>query len=171
MPRFFYHGTTRQGYEAIQKDGFIKPSTGNTYESQIFLTNNEQFALRVTHIKHASYNGEELFLYKLPKYLLKKKYLTRGDKHISNMISLGEKTWCYSEPISIDHPDVLVSDPFPFVLNLPEGVSIHREGKGTGFSFTPEAAEKYGIELGTPGVVEGGASMLQSRTVEVKQDA
>ena len=57
------------------------------------------------------------------------------------MLTLGDKTWTYSKPIQLtDEIDVASA---PYYMNLPEGVSIAREGKGTGFAFTKEAAEQW----------------------------
>lgn len=146
MPSHYYHGTTVEGYNAIMRDGYIRPQNGNTYENKIFLAGNDKYARRVTFIKHAKHQGETIVVFKIPKYLLKKKYITDGSKHTSNMLSWGDKTYCYSQPIQITD-DILVGSA-PFTLNLPEGVNIFRDGKSTGFTFTKEAAIKYfGEEL------------------------
>lgn len=141
MPKYFYHGTTLAGYRAIQEDGYIRPSTGNTYKNKIFLAGNDAYARRVTFIKHAQAQGETIVVYKIPKYLLKKNNLSDGSAHISNQLSLGDKTWCYNKSIKLTD-DIMVGSE-PYFLNLPEGVSIHRDGKKTGFSFTKEAAIKW----------------------------
>ena len=152
MPKFFYHGTTLEGYRAIQQDGFIRPQTGNTYTNQIFLAGNDRYARRVTFIKHAQHQGDTIAVFKIPKHLLKKKFLSDGSKHISNMLSLGDKTWCYSQPIEITE-DILVGAD-PYFLDLPPGVSIHRDGKSTGLSFSEEAAKEWGIDANQQGVKE-----------------
>lgn len=144
MPKYFYHGTTLEGYRAIQADGFIRPQSGNTYTNQVFLSGNDAYARRVTFIKHSQQQGETIVVFKIPKYVLKKKFLSDGSKHISNMLSFGDKTWCYSQPIKIT--DEILVGAAPYTLNLPEGVSIQRDGKKTGLSFTKEAAEYWGIE-------------------------
>lgn len=145
MPKYFYHGTTLEGYRAIQRDGEIRPSTGNTYTGKIFLAGNDEYARRVTFIKHAKQQGETVVVYKIPSYVLKKKFLTSGDKHISKSLSFGDKTWCYSQSIKITD-DILVGSA-PYTLNLPNGVSIMREENGsTGLSFTKEAAEYFNIK-------------------------
>ena len=142
MAKWFYHGTTLEGYRAIQRDGFIRPQCGNTYQGKIFLAENDSYARRVTFIKHAKVQGEVIVVYKIHRDALRKKLLTDGSKHISNVLSLGDKTWCYPEPIDINSDKVLVGAA-PYVLNLPEGVSIVRDGKSTGFSFTPDAYAKF----------------------------
>ena len=147
MSKWYYHGTTLEGYRQIQRDGFIMPRSGNTYTNKIFLAESDSYARRVTFIKHAQAQGETIVVFKIHKNHLRKKALTSGEKHISNMLSLGEKTWAYSEPIDIASDLVLVGAA-PYVLNLPEGVSIHRDGPSTGLSFTPEAAKTWlGEEL------------------------
>lgn len=151
MPKYFYHGTTLEGYRAIQADGFIRPQTGNTYTNKVFLAGNDAYARRVTFIKHAQTQGETIVVFKIPKYVLKKKFLSDGSKHISNMLSFGDKTWCYSQPIEITN-DILVWTE-PYFLNLPEGVSIERDGNTTGISFSKEAALEWGIDPNEPGVI------------------
>jgi hypothetical protein len=141
MPRYFYHGTTKQGYEAIQKAGYIMPQSGDTYTDKVFLAGNDSYARKITFLKHAEYQGQEIVVYRIPKYVLKKKFLGDGSKHISNMLTLGDKTWTYSKPIQLTNEIDVASA--PYYLHLPEGVSIAREGKGTGFAFTKEAAEKW----------------------------
>lgn len=153
MPRFFYHGTTQKGYEEIQKTGAIQPQSGNTYTDKIFLSGNDTYARRVTFIKHAQEQGDVIVVYKIPSYKLKKKYLTDGSKHISPMLSFGDKTWCYSKPISVKDDEILVGSA-PFFLNLPEGISIYRDGKTTGFTFTEEAAKHFKIDPEAKGVVK-----------------
>jgi hypothetical protein len=125
MPKFFYHGTTYKAYEDIQKSGAIEPQSGNTYTDKIFLSGNDEYARRVTFVKHAQEQGDIIVVYKIPSYKLKKKYLSDGGKHISSMLSFDDKTWCYSKPISIKDNDVLVGAA-PYFLNLPEGVNIYR---------------------------------------------
>jgi hypothetical protein len=141
MPSHYYHGTTVEGYNAIMRDGYIRPQSGNTYQNKIFLAGNDKYARRVTFIKHAKQQGETIVVFKIPKYLLKKKYISDGSKHISYNLSFGDKTYCYSQPIEITD-DILVGSA-PFTLNLPEGVDIVRVGKSTGISFTKEAAEQF----------------------------
>jgi hypothetical protein len=145
MSKWFYHGTTLEGYHAIQKAGFIMPRSGKTYTDQIFLADNDAYARRITFIKHAQHQNETIVVYKIHRDVLRRKLLKDGSKHISNMLSFGDKTWCYPEPIDISHDLVLVGAA-PYYLNLPEGVSIIRDGKSTGFSFTKEAADQFGIE-------------------------
>lgn len=145
MSKWYYHGTTVEGYKQIQKDGFIMPRTGNTYKDKIFLADNDAFARRVTFIKHAQTQGETIVCIKIHRDVLRKKLITDGSKHISKMLSFGDKTYCYSEPIPLYHEKVFVGSA-PYVLNLPEGVSIVRNGKSTGLSFTKEAADKFGIK-------------------------
>jgi len=142
MTKWFYHGTTLEGYKAIQTDGFIRPQSGKTYQNKIFLADNDHYARRITFIKHAKEQGETIVVFKIHRDALRRKLLTDGSRHISNMLSFGEKTWCYSEPIDISHDKVLVAAA-PFVLNLPEGVSIVRDGHSTGLSFTSEAKKLY----------------------------
>jgi len=141
MPNHYYHGTTVEGYNAIMRDGCIRPQTGNTYQNKIFLAGNDQYARRVTFIKHAKQQGETIVVFKIPKYLLKKKYITDGSKHTSITLSFGDKTYCYSQPIEIID-DILVGHA-PYTMNLPEGVEIVRVGKSTGLSFTKEAAQNW----------------------------
>jgi hypothetical protein len=149
MTKWFYHGTTLKGYEAIQKSGFILPSSGNTYKNQIFLCDNDQYARRVTFIKHAQAQGEVIVVYKIHRDCLKRKLIKDGSRHISSMLSFDDKTYCYPEPIDISHDKVLVGAA-PYYLNLPEGVRIVREGKATGFAFdNDEIAEKYGVTFKT----------------------
>lgn len=143
MPGYYYHGTTVEGYKAIMRDGYIKPQDGNTYKGKIFLANNDLFARRVTFIKHAQVQGETLVVFKIPKYCLKKRYLNDGSRHTS-LMDPGDRTYTYSQPIPIT--DDVLWGATPFTLRLPEGVSIIREGKKTGLVFTPEAAERFGIE-------------------------
>jgi len=42
----------------------------------------------------------------------------------------------------------------PYFLNLPEGVSIGRDGPSTGLIFTADAAERFGIDSSARGVHE-----------------
>ena len=145
MTKWFYHGTTWEGYKQIQKTGFIMPSSGNTYTNQIFLADNDAYARRVTFIKHAQEQGEVIVVYKIHRNCLRRKLLRDGSRHISEMLSFGDKTYCYPEPIDITDERVLVGAA-PYRLNLPEGVSIVRDGSSTGLSFTPEAYALYHIE-------------------------
>jgi hypothetical protein len=145
MTKWFYHGTTLEGHKAIQSTGLILPRSGRTYKDQIFLADNDHYARRVTFIKHAQEQGEVIVVYKIHRDALRRKLLRDGSKHISYNLSWGDSTWCYPEPIDIAHPKVLVAAA-PFYLNLPEGVSIVRDGPSTGFSFTKEAAERFGIK-------------------------
>jgi hypothetical protein len=142
MSKWYYHGTTLEGHNQIQKSGFIMPRTGKTYTNQIFLCDNDAYARRVTFIKHAREQGEIIVVYKIHKNNLRRKLLKDGSKHISKMLSFGDPTWCYPEPIDIGSDTVLVGAA-PYYLNLPEGVSIVRDGSSTGFSFTKEAAQEY----------------------------
>jgi hypothetical protein len=142
MSKYFYHGTTLAGYHAIQKSGFIMPQTGKTYTNQIFLCDNDAYARRVTFIKHAQEQGEVIVVYKIHKNNLRRKLLTDGSKHISKMLSFGDATWCYPQPIDISSDTVLVAAA-PYHLNLPEGVSIVRDGTSTGLSFSQSAAKEY----------------------------
>jgi hypothetical protein len=145
MPRYFYHGTTKQGYDAIMRDGYIRPSSGCTYTNKVFLAGNDQYARRITFLKHAQAQGETIVVFKIPRHCLKKKFLADGSKHVSRQFSFGDKTWTYNQPIEITD-DILVAGA-SYTLNLPEGVSILRDSSGsTGLSFTHEAAEKFGIE-------------------------
>lgn len=146
MSKYYYHGTTLAGYHAIQKAGFILPQSGKTYTNQVFLCDNDAYARRVTFIKHAQEQGEVIVVYKIHKNNLRKKLLKDGSRHISNMLSLGDPTWCYSEPIDVTSDTVLVGAA-PYYLNLPEGVSIVRDGSSTGLSFSQQASEEYGIEI------------------------
>jgi hypothetical protein len=140
MPKFFYHGTTKENYESIQRDGYIQPGSGNTYNNVVFLAGNDIDARIITFLKHAKHQGEEIVVYKIPKYVLKKQFLSSGDKHTA---FTNNKTWKYSKPIPIDKTWVAS---IPTNINLPEGVTIMRDGSATGFSVTPEAARQLGIE-------------------------
>jgi hypothetical protein len=151
MSKYYYHGTTLAGHDAIQKTGYIMPQSGRTYTNQIFLCDNDKYARRVTFIKHAQKQGEIIVVYKIHKNNLRKKLLKDGSRHISKMLSFGEPTWCYSEPIDISSDTILVGAA-PYYLNLPEGVSIGREGSSTGLIFTAEAAEQFSIDATSPGV-------------------
>jgi hypothetical protein len=142
MSKWFYHGTTLEGYHAIQKAGFIMPRSGKTYTNQIFLCDNDAYARRVTFIKHAQEQGEVIVVYKIHKNNLRRKLLKDGSKHISNMLSFGDKTWCYSAPIDISSDTVLVGAA-PYFINLPHGVSIVRDGSSTGLSLSQAAAKEY----------------------------
>jgi len=146
MTKWYYHGTTLKGHHAIQRTGFIMPQSGKTYQNKIFLADNDAYARRITFIKHAEHQGETIVVYKIHKNVLKRKLIADGSKHISNMISFGDKTLAYAEPIDINQSRVLV-DAAPYYLKLPAGVSIFRDGSSTGFTFTPEAAAIYGIEV------------------------
>ena len=142
MSKYYYHGTTLAGYHTIQKTGFIMPRTGKTYTNQIFLCDNDAYARRVTFIKHAQEQGDVIVVYKIHKNNLRKKLLKDGSKHISNMLSFGEPTWCYPEPIDVSSETVLVGAA-PYYLNLPQGVSIVRDGTSTGLGFSKQAAKEY----------------------------
>lgn len=142
MSKYYYHGTTLAGYHAIQKTGFIMPRTGKTYTNQIFLCDNDAYARRVTFIKHAQEQGDVIVVYKIHKNNLRRKLLKDGSKHISNMLSFGDPTWCYPEPIDVSSDTILVGAA-PYYLNLPEGVSIVRDGTSTGLSFSQSAAKEY----------------------------
>lgn len=142
MNKWFYHGTTLAGYNEIQKTGFILPRTGKTYTNQIFLADNDAFARRVTFIKHAQEQGETIVVYKISRECLRRKLIKDGSRHISNMLSFGDKTYCYPEPINVMDDRILVGMA-PYFLNLPDGVSIVRDGSSTGLSFTPEAQALY----------------------------
>ena len=83
-------------------------------------------------------------VYRIHRDNLRRKLLTDGSRHISNMLSFGEPTWCYPEPIDVTSDTVLVGAA-PYYLNLPEGVSIVRTGSSTGMAFTPERAQEFGI--------------------------
>jgi hypothetical protein len=145
MPKFFYHGTTQEGYDEIMRDGFIEPRSGRTYTDKVFLCGNDSYARRVTFLKHAQQQGETIVVFKIPKYCLKKKYIKDGSKHISDSVSFGCKTWTYCQSIEITD-DILVGAA-SYTMNLPQGVEIVRDSKGsTGFSFTKEAAEQYLLE-------------------------
>ena len=146
MSKYYYHGTTLAGYHAIQKCGYIMPQSGKTYTNQVFLCENDAYARRVTFIKHAQQQGEVIVVYKIHKNNLRKKLLKDGSRHISRMLSLDNPTWCYPEPIDVTSDTVLVGAA-PYYLNLPEGVSIVRDGSSTGLSFSQQAAEEYGIEI------------------------
>jgi len=145
MSKWFYHGTTLEGYRKIQSDGFIMPQSGNTYKDKIFLADTDAYARRVTFIKHAQNQGDTIVVYKIHRDVLRRKLLADGSRHISNMLSLGDKTWTYPEPISVFDNKVLVGSA-PYFLNLPEGVRIARDGAATGLAFTPEAARQFGVE-------------------------
>jgi hypothetical protein len=142
MTKWFYHGTTMDAYKLIQKDGFIRPMSGNTYQSKIFLSDNDMDARRMAFIKHAQQQGEMIVVFKIHRDALRRKLITNGEKHTA--MSAG-KVYCYSQPIDISHEKVFVAA-VPFTLNLPEGVSIVRDGHKTGLSFTPKAAEKFGVK-------------------------
>lgn len=129
MPGYFYHGTTVENYKAIMRDGFIKPQSGNTYKNKIFLANNDLYARRVAFIKHATVQGENIVVFKIPKFCLKKKYLSDGSRHTAMSWHSRDKTWSYGLPIEITN-DILVGMA-PYTLNLPEGASIVREGHST----------------------------------------
>jgi hypothetical protein len=58
------------------------------------------------------------------------------------MLSFGDPTWCYPEPIDISSDTVLVGAA-PYYLNLPEGVSIVRDGSSTGLGFSAKAAKEF----------------------------
>jgi hypothetical protein len=151
MTKWYYHGTTLAGYQAIQQAGSIQPQSGRTYQNQVFLAESDQYARRVTFLKHAQQQGEVIVVYKIHRNNLKRKLLKDGSRHISNMLSFGEPTWCYPEPIDVFSDTVMVGAA-PYYLNLPEGVRIGRDGTSTGLIFTPEAAEQYGIDITAAGV-------------------
>jgi len=151
MSKYYYHGTTLAGHHAIQKTGYIMPQSGKTYTNQVFLCDNDKYARRVTFIKHAQQQGDVIVVYKIHKNNLRKKLLRDGSRHISTMLSFGEPTWCYSQPIDIAGDTVWVGAA-PYFLNLPEGVSIARDGPSTGLIFTAEAAQEFGIDAAAPGV-------------------
>jgi len=141
MPKYYYHGTTVAGHEAIQKSGCIKTSSGNTYTNKVFLAGNDAYAKRITYLKHSKLPVETVVVYKIPKYLLKKKLLGDGSKHVSKNITFGDKTFTYDADIPL-HDDIWIASQ-QYYLNLPEGVSIVRDGAATGLSFSKEAEEKY----------------------------
>jgi hypothetical protein len=143
MPGYYYHCTTVAGYNAIISDGYIRPQDGNTYKGKIFLANNDQFARRVTFIKHAQFEQQTLVVFKIPKYCLKQRYLSDGSRH-TGLNAPGDRTYTYSQPIAITDDVLMAAE--PYALCLPEGVSIARDGKKTGLAFTPEAAKRFGIE-------------------------
>ena len=60
------------------------------------------------------------------------------------MLSFGEPTWCYSQSIDVSSDTVLVGAA-PYYLNLPDGVSIVRDGTSTGLAFTKEKAQEFGV--------------------------
>lgn len=153
MTKYYYHGTTLAGYHAIQRTGFILPQSGKTYTNQVFLCDNDRYARRVTFLKHAQQQGDTIVVYKIHKNNLRKKLLTDGSRHISPMLSFGEPTWCYPEPIDVMSDTVMVGVA-PYFLNLPEGVSIGRDGPSTGLIFTAEAAVRFGIDRTAKGVHE-----------------
>lgn len=146
--KWFYHGTTLENYTKIQDCGFLDPSksNGNTYKNTLFLTNSDKFARCMTAFKHSEFNGQEVVIYKIPGHILDKKSLSIADKHhTKGMFIAGDniETFAYTKPIPVE--ETLVAK-VAVNLNLPEGVSIYRDGPKTGFSFTREAAEKLGID-------------------------
>jgi hypothetical protein len=142
--KWFYHGTTLENYAKIQADGFLDPTkgNGNLYKNTLFLTNSDKFARVMTAFKHAKYNGQEIVVYKIPGHILDKSCLTTAEGHFSQGLATDPNmvSFKYTKPISID--DTFVAKA-PVNLNLPEGVSIVRDGTKTGLSFTPEAAEQW----------------------------
>jgi len=138
MPRFFYHATTMENHKSIMDSGYIKPSSGNTYTNQIFLAQNDRDARLSVWLRHLNFQNEQVAVFKIPKYCLKKAFITRGDNHTG---LCNGPVYKYSRPIKIDNE---IYTGFVNVnINLPEGVSIARNPDGrAGFSFTQEAYDK-----------------------------
>jgi hypothetical protein len=127
-------------HQQIQQDGYIKPSTGNTYADKVFLSDNDRDARLVAFIKHAKTQGETIVVYKIHRDALRRKLITNGSSHTA--MNIHGKTYCYADRIDITHPRVFVGSA-PYTLNLPEGVEIVRDGKTTGLSFSGSAFEQY----------------------------
>lgn len=138
MPRFFYHATTMENYHSIMDSGFIKPSSGNTYTNQIFLAQNDYDARVSVWLRHLTVKHEKVAIFKIPKYCLKKAWITRGDNHTG--LCKGP-VYKYPKPIQIT--DEIWTGFANVNINLPEGVSIMRQENGTaGFSLTEEAYDR-----------------------------
>ena len=133
MPKYFYHATTVDNHKKIKADGYIKPSSGNTYKDAVFLASNDYDARIIAAMRHATFQSELFAIIKIPKFMLKKKYLEKGDKHGA----IAQKpTWKYTKPIPIT--DDVLEAIVPVTLNLPAGVSITRDNGKVGLGFASQ---------------------------------
>lgn len=153
LPKYLYHGTTLERAQKIDVDGYIEPGSGRTYENLVFFADNDSYARRVAFIKHGKQQGETIVVYRIHRSAFTRSLVGNGDKHISKSLSFGDTTYTYPERIAVHQEAVRVGSA-PYTLNLPQGVSIMRDSKGsTGLSFTEQAAKEFGIERGMPGVI------------------
>jgi hypothetical protein len=143
MTKWYYHATTMERAKQIEKCGYIKPASGKTYKDKIFLSDNEKDARLIAFMKHATYQGEVIAVFKIHRNALRRKLIGKGDKHTS--INVWGDCYTYPELIDINHPQVFVGAA-PYTLNLPEGVNLIRDGSSTGLSFdNDEIAREYGL--------------------------
>lgn len=138
MPRFYYHATTMKNYKSIMDSGYIKPSSGNTYTNQIFLAQNDRDARMTVWLRHLNFQNEQVAIFKIPKYCLKKAFIARGDNHTG---LCDGPVYKYSRPIKIDKE---IYTGFVNVdITLPEGIEIFRDENGSaGFTVSLEACKK-----------------------------